>query len=76
MQEVTKEARREGLKELLYVDDLMLMAESEEEAVEKFSAWRRGMERRGLRVNMEKTKVVISGEELMISRWEGRCKGR
>ncbi len=31
MQEATKEARREGLKELLYVDDLVLMAESEEE---------------------------------------------
>ncbi len=30
MQEATKEARREGLKELLYADDLELMAESEE----------------------------------------------
>ncbi len=40
MQEDTKEARREGLKELLYVDDLVLMAESEEEEedeVEKFN---------------------------------------
>ncbi len=29
-QEATKGARREGLKELLYADDLVLMAESEE----------------------------------------------
>ncbi len=28
MQEATKEARREGLKELLYADDLVLKAES------------------------------------------------
>ncbi len=56
------------------------MAESEEEAVEKFRTWKRGMERRGLRVNMENTKVMISGEEPMI-RMEGerylrRCCGR
>ncbi len=44
MQEATKEARGEGLKELLYVNDLVLMAESEEEAVEKFRAWKRGYE--------------------------------
>ena len=72
MQEATKEARREGLKELLYADDLVLMAESEEEAVEKFRTWKREMERRGLRVNMEKTKVVISGEELVVRMESGR----
>ncbi len=48
------------------MDDLVLMAELEKEAVEKFRAWKRTMERRGLRVNMDKTKVVISGEEPMI----------
>ncbi len=66
MQEATKEARREGLKELLYADDLVLLAESEDEAVEKFNACKWGMEKRGLRVNMEKMKVMISGEEPMI----------
>ncbi len=65
MQKAMKEAKREGLKEPLHVDDLVLMAELEEEAVEKFSAWKRTMERRGLRVTMEKTKVVISGKELI-----------
>ncbi len=80
MQEATKEANRDCLKKLLYVDDLVLMAEMEEEAVEKFSAWKRRMDSRGLRVNMEKTKVVISGEELMIRMESGRypfgCCGR
>ncbi len=72
MQEATKEARREGLKELLHADDLGLMAESEEEAVEKFRAWKRERGRGGLRVNMEKTKVVISGEEPRIRMESGR----
>ncbi len=40
--------KEEVREELLYADDLVLMAESEEEAVEKFSAWRRrGKEGRG-----------------------------
>ncbi len=75
-----KETRREGLKELLYADDLVLMAESEEEAAEKFRVWKRRMKRRDLRVNMEKTKVVISGEEPRIRMESGRypcgcCRG-
>ncbi len=80
MQEATKEARREGLKELLYAYHLVLMVESEEETVEKFKAWKRGMERRGLRVKMEKTMDVVSGEEPMIRMESGKypcgCCGR
>jgi hypothetical protein len=50
---------REGLPwELLYADDLVLLAESEEELMEKFRHWKDGMEAKGLRVNMEKTKVM------------------
>ncbi len=64
MQEATKEARREGLKELLYADDLVLMAESEEEAVEKFNAWKRGMKRRELR-------VYIHGKDEGYDIWRG-----
>ena len=48
MQEATKEERGENLKELLYADDRVLMAEVEEEVVERFSGsvhgrgeWRR-----------------------------------
>ncbi len=67
MQEAMKEARRGGLKELLYADDLVLMAESEEEAVENLMYGRRGW-----RVNMEKVKVMIPGEELMMTMESGR----
>ena len=50
---------REGLPmELLYADDLVLMAESRELLMEKLRKWKNGMEAKGLRVNAGKTKVM------------------
>ena len=50
---------REGLSmELLYADDLVLMAESEELLMEKLRKWKNGMEAKGLRVNAGKTKFM------------------
>ena len=50
---------REGLPmELLYADDLVLVAETEELLMEKLRKWKRGMELKGLRVNIRKTKVM------------------
>merc|ERR1712035_298602 len=52
---------RTGLPwEILYADDLVLVAESKEEAEEKLRRWKEGMEAKGLRVNANKTKVMIS----------------
>ena len=51
MQEATKKARGEGLWDFLYADDLVITAESEEEAVRKIGVWKREMETRGLKVN-------------------------
>ena len=44
--------------ELLYTDDLVLVAETEELLIEKLSKWKKGMELRGLRVNIGMTKVM------------------
>ena len=44
--------------ELLYADDLALIAESEEELIEKIRRWKDGMEEKGLRVNVAKSKVL------------------
>ena len=44
--------------ELLYADDLVLLADSEEGLVDKIKKWKVGMEEKGLRVNMAKTKVM------------------
>ena len=45
--------------ELLYADDLDLMTESEDKLMEKFELWRSGMEDKGLRVSMDKTKISV-----------------
>ena len=55
---------RTGLPwELLYADDLALMAESIEALEEQFRAWKAGFEEKGLRVNTRKTKVMISSKD-------------
>ena len=50
---------RRGLPmELFYADDLVLMADTEELLLEAIKKWKAGMEEKGLRVNMGKTKVM------------------
>ena len=44
--------------ELLYADDLVLVAESEESLLEKIRSWKTGLESKGLKVNVGKTKVL------------------
>ena len=47
--------------ELLYADDLLIMADSLEECIARLKAWKDAMEKKGCRVNMSKTKFMISG---------------
>ena len=47
--------------ELLYADDLAVIAETEEKLIKRFNEWKDNMESKGMTVNMNKTKV-ISGE--------------
>ena len=47
--------------ELLYADDVVIVAEAEEEIETKLSEWKQGFEAKGLRVNMEKSKILVSG---------------
>ena len=57
--------------ELLYADDLAEMADSLEECIARFKVWKEGMERKGLRVNMKKTKLMVSGPGLDLLRDSG-----
>jgi len=50
--------------ELLFADDLVVIANSLEECISKLRVWKAGMESKGLRVNMKKTKFLISGVSL------------
>ncbi|XP_057312826.1 uncharacterized protein LOC130654290 isoform X2 [Hydractinia symbiolongicarpus] len=65
--------------ELLYADDLVLIAESMEELVEKFEKWKKGLEEKGLKVNTAKSKVMISSIAakcgLLVGKWPcGVCR--
>ena len=48
--------------ELLYADDLVVIAETEDDLIKRLNEWKNNEENRGMRVNMNKTKVTISGE--------------
>jgi len=48
--------------ELLYADDLVVIAETENDLIKRLNEWKYNMENRGMKVNMNKTKVMISGE--------------
>ena len=65
--------------ELLYADDLAVIAETEEELIKRLNEWKENVESKGMRVNMNKTKVMISAFSalmLLVGRQEGHpaCK--
>ncbi|XP_065321326.1 uncharacterized protein LOC135928791 [Gordionus sp. m RMFG-2023] len=65
--DVVAREMREGLPwEILYADDLVLMANSEGELRDKVSKWKMTMEAKGLKMNATKTNVMIGGENLKI----------
>ena len=61
--EVTENARKGWMKQILYADDLVLMGETMEELKENFDEWREAFESKGMRVNLGKTKLMVSGME-------------
>ena len=59
----------------LYADDLAIIAESLEECVRRLLTWKEAMEKKGLRVNVGRTKIMIccTGLDLMQSSGEFPC---
>ena len=57
---VTRNVRGGLPWEALFADDLILIAESEQELADKISAWRSALFNKGLVVNTNKTKVMLS----------------
>jgi len=62
MEAISREFRVSLPWELLYADDLAVIAETEEELIKRLNEWKDNVESKGVRVNMNKTKVMISGE--------------
>ena len=61
--EITENARKGWMKQILYADDLVLMGKTMEELREDFQKWREAFESKGMRVNLEETKLMVSGME-------------
>ena len=59
----------------LYADDLVIIADSLEECVRRLLIWKKAIEKKGLRVNAGKTKVMIcgTGQDLLQSSGEYPC---
>ena len=49
-----------ALSELLYADDIVLMSETIMGLTDRFLKWKEALERKGLKVNLRKTKVMVS----------------
>ena len=58
---------RRNINNLRYADDTTLMAESEEELKAAWRKWKRRVEKVGLKLNIQKTKIRASGP---ITSWE------
>ena len=50
--------------ELLYTYDLVIIADTMDELLYKLDLWKKHLEAKGLRVNMEKTNIMICGKNL------------
>ena len=57
---LSEDGRKVALYELLYADDLVLMAETMEELEAQFIRWKAAFEGIGLKVNLGKTKIMES----------------
>ena len=60
---VTENVRSGSMSEMMYADDLVLTSETMEGLREKFWKWKEAFESKGLKVNLGKTKVLVSGAE-------------
>ena len=58
---------------LRYADDTTLMAESKEEIKSLLMKMKEKSEKAGLKLNIQKTKIVISGPFFMANRWENNA---
>ena len=80
MEALSREFRVALPWELLYADDLVVIAETEEDLIKRLNEWKDFVENRGVRVNMNKIKVLISEERQKVMqkavRWPCGVCGR
>ena len=64
LEALSKEFRVGCPWELFYADDLVTIAEALDNLLAKFYKWKKGLEPKGLKVNVGKTKVMTSRRDL------------
>ena len=64
MEAISREFRVALPWELLYADDLAVIAETEEELIKRLNEWKDNVESKGMIVNMNKTMVMIKMENV------------
>ena len=67
MEALSREFRVALHWELLYTDDMVLIAETEDDLIKRLNEWKDNMENRGMRENLNKTKVMISGKHQKVT---------
>ena len=72
LEALSSEFRTDCPWELLYADDLKISTGSKEELLVKVKTWKTEMEKKGLCVNMGKTKIMESGINLDVLKKSGK----
>ena len=75
LEALSREFRSGVTWEDLYGDDLVIIAESLEECVRRLLTWKETMEKKGLRVNAGKTKIMICCTGLDLLQSSGKFPG-
>ena len=57
---------------MLYAGDRVILAEMFEDLMTKMALWKNGLESKGMRLNMGKTKVMISDRDLHTLQTSGK----
>ena len=60
MEALSRDFRHGFPWEMLYADDLVITADNLDDLRERFGIWKTGLENRGLRINVKKTKIMHS----------------
>ena len=60
LEAVPSECRNRSVWKFLYADDLVIIAESMKELEDSYCSWKSRIESKGFKVNIEKTKVMVS----------------
>ena len=72
LEALSMELRTDCSWEILNADDLMVSAQSMDELLAKLRTWRSELEKKGLRVNIGKTKLMVSGLNLDLLKKSGK----